>query len=89
MHFRQKEHDERIKYAHKMYKLVCIWLGSIAVLIVACGFVFLDSVFALSDKVLMTILTTTTVTVIGLFATVLRYLFVSNATNSTAVQNPP
>lgn len=76
--FREKEHQERIDYAKKMYGLMRVWLMAIAALILANGLSVLDNFFVLSDSILMTILTTTTVTVIGLFATVLRYLFVSH-----------
>lgn len=74
---RQKdEHDQRLKYAKALFRLISIWL-CIVLLIVTCSGLDLCfcSQFKLSDNVLITLLTTTTVTVLGLFITVLKYLF--------------
>jgi hypothetical protein len=73
---KKAEHDQRIGYAKKIYNIICIWLLAIFLIIVASG---IEAVpFTLSEKVLITLLTTTTVTVLGLFITVLKYLFGRN-----------
>ncbi|GAB1264263.1 hypothetical protein [Aurantivibrio infirmus] len=76
--FKKSAHKARIKYAKKVYVVVIFWLIAIALLVLANGITFLDPYFSLSDKVVITILTSTTVTVVGLFATVLKFLFGSN-----------
>lgn len=70
---RKKEHKQRVSYASKIYWLSVVWLGVVTLITVASG---IDIVpFGLSDTVLITLLTTTTATVLGLFITVLRFLF--------------
>lgn len=74
--FKKKEHRQRVEYAKKIYILIVVWLAFIGLIIICSGLKALVSeYFELSDKVIITLLTTTTVTVIGLFGTVLKYLF--------------
>jgi hypothetical protein len=69
----KSEHKQRVQYAEKIYKIVRNWL-IIVVIIVSCSAI--PSInFQLSDNVLITLLTTSTATVLGLFITVLKYIF--------------
>lgn len=70
---RQDEHDQRINFAKKIYWLSCGWLSVVIVVLVASGIKCLP--FELDNSVLITLLTTTTATVLGLFISVLNYLF--------------
>ena len=85
----QQDIAERKNYATKIFWLVTVWLVLVFLLLVASGirqmpFVFVGGYpvpnllalrFELSDKVLLGIVTGTTVDVIGLFAIVANYLF--------------
>lgn len=74
--FKKEEHDQRIHYAKNIYYLIVVWLAFIGVIVICSGLkALVCEYFELSDKVIITLLTTTTVTVIGLFGTVLKYLF--------------
>ncbi|WP_420589220.1 hypothetical protein [Bacterioplanoides sp.] len=70
---RKKEHKQRVSYASKIFWLSLSWLAAVTAITVASGVRCLP--FELSDTVLVTLLTTTTATVLGLFITVLRFLF--------------
>lgn len=62
----------RKEYADKTYLFVCIYMCFVFFLIfLACS----PSTFQMSDTVLVTLLGTTTINVIGLFAIVMNYLF--------------
>jgi hypothetical protein len=62
----------RKEYADKTYLFVCIYMCFVFFIIfLACS----PSTFQMSDGVLITLLGTTTVNVIGLFAIVMNYLF--------------
>lgn len=64
--------DMRREYADKTYLFVCIYMCFVFFLIfLACS----PSTFQMSDTVLITLLGTTTINVIGLFAIVMNYLF--------------
>jgi hypothetical protein len=64
--------EMRKDFATKTYNLVCIYLVVIffLVFLVCC-----PAKFNMSDSVLITLLGTTTINVIGLFAIVMNYLF--------------
>ncbi len=64
----------RGKYAGRIFCLICTWLGSIFLLLVLQGFKTCLG-FHLSDKVLIAVITGTTINVLGLFAIVANYLF--------------
>ncbi len=66
-------HELRLSYTSKVFWLVCIWLIFVAVVICCTGFSLCS--FALSDKVLITFITSTTVTVLGLFVIVAKWMF--------------
>lgn len=72
-----REIIEREKYARRIFRLIVVWLAFVGIIIVADGihnpvFGFL---FDLSDAVLITLITTTTASVLGLFIVVVNYLF--------------
>ena len=86
LNFRQ-DINARREYANKLYLLIKWWLIGIGILIICQGVTldvpflskdyFLIS-FSLSDQVLITILTGTTINVLGLFLVVARYFYKSN-----------
>lgn len=65
---------ERKKYAGYIFRLTCIWASLIFVLIFFQGFGFTK----LSDKVIITLITSTTINFFGFFLLVTKYLFNSN-----------
>ena len=69
----KSEHKQRVQYAEKIYKIVRNWLV-VVVIIISCSAIP-GIEFQLSDNVLITLLTTSTATVLGLFITVLKYIF--------------
>ena len=69
---KEQDIDMRREYADKTYLFVCVYMCFVFLIIfLACS----PSSFQMSDGVLMTLLGTTTVNVIGLFAIVMNYLF--------------
>ncbi len=74
----KQDRDERKSYASKLYWLVLIWLVVILLIIIFQGLRSLPRTpfyFKLSDKVLITLITTTTANVAAFFLVVVRYLF--------------
>lgn len=69
--FRQ-DIQARKEYAGKIYRLIAVWLGAIYVVIILQG---LCAAFTLSDTVLVTLISGTTINVLGLFIVVVNYLF--------------
>lgn len=69
---KEQDIDMRKDFATKTYNLVCIYLVVVffVVFLVCC-----PAEFNMSDGVLITLLGTTTINVIGLFAIVMNYLF--------------
>lgn len=67
------EEDMRARkhYARALFILVCSWLGIALAIVILVGW----KVLALSDAVLIALITTTTASVIGLFAIVARYFY--------------
>ncbi|HEY7772566.1 MAG TPA: hypothetical protein VIC26_05270 [Marinagarivorans sp.] len=89
LEFKKEEHSQRIKYAKRIYTLIVAWLVFIGFVVICSGLkVLLYEYFELSDKVIITLLTTTTVTVIGLFGTVLKYLFGRQPNRGSATDKP-
>jgi len=67
------QHGLRVTFSWWIFGLVCIWLICVAVCVFLCGFKYHG--FALTDKVLITFITSTTINVIGLFAVVAKWMF--------------
>jgi hypothetical protein len=79
----------REKYADKMYGLIAGWLKFVAVVVFLQG-VFGEtaflSLFKLGSEVLITLITTTTATVIGLFIIVANYFFFRDGKNKASAK---
>lgn len=67
----------RRRFAIVVYRLIRGWFEFVAVILIAHTALRVCGYTDLSDGVLIALLGTTTVTVIGLFAVVVRYLFPS------------
>ena len=67
----RQDRNLRKAYANKLFKLTCIWITLIFVMLFLQGF----NRLLLSDKVLITLISSTTATFLGLFTLVIRYLF--------------
>lgn len=72
----------RKKYSGKLYWLISIWLIAIFALLLLQGFLGKTDIFMLSDKVLITIISGTTINVLGLFAIVANYIFPKESVSS-------
>jgi hypothetical protein len=69
-----RQHLElRKTFSSRIYILMCVYLGFVALIVLACA--GNKCPLKLSDKVLITLLTTTTASVLGLFTIVTRNLF--------------
>jgi hypothetical protein len=68
--------EARKIYANRVFMMVCFWLSIIILIVVLQGFkcVF-GCYFKLSDAVLITLITTTTVNVLAFLTIVIRNLF--------------
>jgi hypothetical protein len=74
----EEARDQRRKYARRIFRLVCCWLVLVGYTVIAQAFgVGFGQYgrFHLDNSVLIALITTTTATVIGVFAIVLNYLF--------------
>ncbi len=69
----RQDRKQRLKFGKWIFRLVCAWLGFVAVLIALSGWRLGN--FTLSDSVLIALLGTTTVNVIGVLLAVTGYLF--------------
>lgn len=65
---------ERKKYARHIFIFTCIWATLIFAIVIGSGF-GKQLGFALSDKVLITLITSTTLNFFGFFLLVVKYLF--------------
>ena len=61
----------RKEFSQKIFALTSVWLFFVLIILIATG----QGNLLLSDKVLTTLLTTSTITVLGFFSTVTLYLF--------------
>jgi hypothetical protein len=68
----QQDIEERKKYAHRIFVLICFWIGAVFLLLIAVG---VGYHFALSNSVLLAVIGSTTVNVLGIFYIVTHYLF--------------
>lgn len=66
---RKQNRSERKRYARGVFILICVYLGVTLALVGTSMFT------RLSDPVLITLLSTTTATVVGLFVVVVKFLF--------------
>ncbi len=79
-HFLKKQWEAALSYlylqrlfAYLLFGLVSVWLLAVIITIFLTGFSYRD--FKLNDSVLITFITSTTTSVIGLFLLVARWLF--------------
>lgn len=73
--FRQNT-KSRKAFAWGLFVVVCVWLAAVLIIVFLQGFEgTVCARFKLETAVLVTLLTTTTLNVFGLFAIVTRYLF--------------
>jgi|GEM_PF-4870000 len=68
--------DTRKEYAGKLFWLIVSWLSAVIILIAMAGFRAWG--FSLSDSVLIAFITSTTVSVLGLFIVAAKWLFPSD-----------
>ncbi len=68
-------HDTRKEYAGKLFWLIVGWLSVVVVFVALAGFHV--GGFSLSDSVLIAFITSTTVSVLGLFIVAAKWLFPS------------
>lgn len=68
-----QDRDQRKTYSNRLFRLIVCWLMAIGLIVLLDGFSCIP--FALSVPVLTTIIGSTTVAVLGLFAIVVNYLF--------------
>lgn len=71
----QQDRQMRVDYAGKIFSLVKIWLISVGSILMLSGFGKACGFFTLEASVLTTLVGGTTLGVVGLFATVAKYLF--------------
>src|SRR5882672_9069319 len=67
----QTNNKERVKYAKNTFKLTCWWVSIVIGIVLFNGF----KITNLSDAVLITLISTTTINVFGFFLLVMKYLF--------------
>ena len=70
---KRQDIEARKSYANKVFKLVCWWLFAMILLVTLSG--TRTGWFQLSDPTLIALITTTTLSVLGLFAIVANYIF--------------
>lgn len=70
---RKQDRKERKKYAKKTFVFLSIFTGIILVIVILSAIRSIG--FTLSDTVLITLITTSFSTVVGIFILVMRYLF--------------
>lgn len=72
---RKSARTQRETYARGIFQLVCIWIFLIFILLLLQGFSGFIRYKPLSDPVLITLISSTTVNVIGTLIIVLKYIF--------------
>ena len=80
--------DERKRYAHRIFCLICTWLCGVFLILLLQGFRSTQFYgwFQLSQPVLLALIGSTTLNVLGVFIIVTHYLF-PNATGTHASGN--
>jgi hypothetical protein len=68
----EQDREERKKYAHRIFVLICTWIGGVFAIVVAQG---IGCHFSLAEGVVLAVIGTTTVNVLGIFYIVAHYLF--------------
>jgi uncharacterized membrane protein len=73
----EQDREERKKFANKIFILLNCFLAVTVFIVIAAGFSKCIG-FELSDTALITLLTTTTANIIGIFLFVVKYIFKAN-----------
>lgn len=75
--FASDENDARKSYGNRVFWLMVFWLATVLVIVIASGIPLLQELkyFQLSEKIILTLIGTTTINIIGLFGFVMKYLF--------------
>lgn len=68
---RKQDRDQRKTFSYMIFVFMCVYVVAVFVILFMCGF----GKMALSDSVLITLLTTALANVIGVFTFVAKYLF--------------
>ncbi|MTD67697.1 hypothetical protein [Flavobacterium sp. LC2016-13] len=78
---RIQDREERKKYAKRTFSFLVVFTFTVLGIVIAVG---LDNwiCFHLSDTVLITLITTSLASIVGIFAIVMRYLFKQSASNT-------
>lgn len=68
-----QDREQRKTYSTRLFSLICVWIGLIVLIVFLHGFEMVP--FRLTQTELVTLIGSTTINVLGLFAIVARYLF--------------
>ena len=71
---RKQDRKERRRYAEHIFTLISLWLFTVLFILM----INTKAGLRLSDSVIITLITTTTASVLGLFVIVINYLFKGN-----------
>ena len=72
----RQDREERRKYAKSTFYFLCVFTGIVLGIVILSGFIYFNlSGFNLSDSVLITLITTSFSSVVGIFVLVMKYLF--------------
>ena len=69
----RQDRAERKKFANKIFRMLGFFLFIVLIIVICCAYQCIP--FELSDTVIVTLLSTTTINVIGIFLVVVKYLF--------------
>lgn len=70
---RKQDREQRKEFAVKIYHFLCFYLSSVLLLILLSGTSIIR--FELTEGIIITLLSTTTANIIGIFILVVKYLF--------------
>ena len=76
----EQDTEERKKYAHRIFVLICIWIGCVFLIVAAQG---IGYHFSLAEGIVLAVIGTTTVNVLGIFYIVAHYLFPNRPTDKS------
>ena len=82
----EQNRNERKKYAARIFSLIISWLTIVLSIVTIQGFYGVFG-FHLDYKVIITLITTTTGSVIGILIIVVRYLFAHPDNDATKIKN--
>jgi hypothetical protein len=74
----QDVHELRKEYTGKLFWLIVLWLFAVITFVTLAGSTGLNPRFILADSVLIAFITSTTVSVLGLFVLVAKWLYPSH-----------